>query len=399
MSTSQGLDTSLIHFTKDTEGKLRAHVLAKRTYRLLDGRVPEVAPEQLAIVREPLYEDGNEDNPVAWEPDFYACPRTGTDVVVLGSAFCREGPRRELDVSVSVDLGGVKRSAPERVTRRVRVFGDRKVDWYEGSVHFTDPEPFERMPLTFRRAYGGHDRAADEEHPDDFASWLAKAGDLPMEDISPYEYPRNPAGKGYVVFPDRRALDGLELPNLEMPGALLTPENLVLGAAARWPFAPRPAGFGFTDQSWFPRNAFLGLSPSFEGELQEIPEVREGYLPPELLEGDITDHLGSPQNLRFFHAAAPWLVFPDFDGDETLRIANMHPSLPELVVPMPRERPLLLLEPHTGGAAELAPALRTVVVRPDEEQLVLIWVGTLPVDRPPTEAQYRKMRHAVKWRS
>ena len=100
----------------------------------------------------------------------------------------------------------------------------------------------------------------------------------------------------------------------------------------------------------------------------------------------------------FFHGAAPWLVFPEFTGDEVIRVRNMHPSLAELAVPIPKERPHMLLEPHTGGPAELEPVLRTVVLRPEAEELVLVWVGTLPVDRPPTEAQYKKMRHAVRWR-
>jgi hypothetical protein len=364
---------------------------------LPEGRAPEVAPEQLAVVREPVFES-DEDSPVVWDADFAGCGRTGTDVIVQGSAISRDGPRRELEVSVSVHLGTDKRGDAEKLVRRIRVFGDRKVHWYEGAVFFTEATPFEKMPITYTRAYGGKDHGANERRPNQFARGLANLADRPVEDFSPYEYPRNNLGRGYVVFPDREALDGLLLPNLEWAGDLLTPERLALGNAKRWPTAPRPACFDFTHQDFFPRTAFLGLTPDFEGKPEDVAEVREGYLPASLLRVDFFEHVGSPDAARFFHGAAPWLVFPDFDGDEIIRVKNMHPTLAEQVIPMPAERPHILLEPHTGGTSELEPALRTIVLRPDKEELILLWVGTLAVDRPPTEAQYNKMRHAVRWR-
>jgi hypothetical protein len=76
----------------------------------------------------------------------------------------------------------------------------------------------------------------------------------------------------------------------------------------------------------------------------------------------------------------------------------MHPKRPVLEVPLPAERPQMILEVYGGAPKELAPALRTVVIRPDQELLVCVWVGTMPVDRPPTEAQLQKTRHAVRWR-
>lgn len=395
--TTSDIVTSFIHFTKNPQGQGFLHVVAKRTYHLADGRTPEVAPQQIAVVRDTVFES-DEDSPVVWEPDFVGCGRTGTDVIVQGSAICRDGPRTEIEVSVSVEMGKDKRGDAEKYVRRMRVFGDRKVSWYQGSIFFTGPEPFEKMPITYTRAYGGKDHSANKRHPNAFAKGIANLADRPEEDFSPYEYPRNNLGQGYVIFPDREALDGLTLPNLEWVGDELTPERLVLGHHKRWPWAPRPACFDFTHQDYFPRTAFLGLTPEFDGEAADVPEVREGYLPASLLRVDFFEHLGSPEAARFFHGAPANLVFPHFDGDEVIRIKNMHPTLPEIIAPTPTERPQMLLEPHTGGAHELVPALRTVVVRPDKEEMILIWVGTLAVDRPPTEAQYKKMRHAVRWR-
>ncbi len=399
MTTDKDAVTSAIHFTKDVTGQLRAHVLAKRTYTLPQGRPAEVANQQLAIVREMLYEGEDEETPVAWEPDFFACAREGTDVIIQGHAICRDGPKRELEVSASIEMGKDKRGDTEKYIRRIRVFGDRRVYWYNGSIFFTEPEPFEKMPISYTRAYGGKDRHADIAQPDDYAAWVSKSTDEPIEDYSPYMYPRNSMGRGYVVFPNREALDGLALPNLEMPTNLLSPQNLVLGSAQRWPSAPRPACFNFTHQDWFPRSAYVGIVHEFEGAPETIPEVREGSLPGSLVSGDFFDNLGSPESPGFLHGAPPWLIFPDFDGDEVIRVRNMHPTLAELVVPMPAERPQMLIEPFTGGGpTELQPALRTVVLRPENEELIVVWVGTLVVDRPPTEAQYKKMRHVVRWR-
>ncbi|WP_437296012.1 hypothetical protein [Sorangium sp. So ce426] len=57
----------------------------------------------------------------------------------------------------------------------------------------------------------------------------------------------------------------------------------------------------------------------------------------------------------------------------------------------------MILELFGGAPRELAPGLRTVILRPDRELLVCVWVGTMPVDRPPTEMQLEKTRHAVRW--
>jgi hypothetical protein len=42
--------------------------------------------------------------------------------------------------------------------KRVMVFGRRYAEWgSDGSIRFTQPEPFEQMPLLYQNAYGGFD--------------------------------------------------------------------------------------------------------------------------------------------------------------------------------------------------------------------------------------------------
>ena len=390
--------TSIVHFTKDPSQQRYVHVLAKRTYRLRPGEALEPAPDQLAIVLEPVYYEGDEANPPEWEPDLYACPRGGTDVVVQGTAYCPGGPRRELDVSVAVQLAGMTRESAARAARRVRVYGDRSVRWFAGTLSFTDPEPFSTMPLSYLLAYGGHDHVADLEHPSEHAVWMAKAAGEPVFNHSPYGYARNPVGKGYVVFPSPKALEGLALPNLELASDLLTPDRLVVGNEERWHLAPRPAGFDWHGEDWFSRMAFLGMSPEFEGAPGDFAEVREGLIPSVLLEDGLLEGLGSSHAPGFFRAASPWLRLTEFTGGELIHLTHMHPTIAELEVPMPKERPQMVLELDGGAPRELKAALRTVVIRPDRGELVYVWAGTMPVDGPRTEAQLAKTRHAVRWK-
>jgi hypothetical protein len=389
--------TSLVHFTKDPAQQSYAHVVAKRTYRLRPGEAPEPAPEQRAIVTEPVYYDGDEANPPAWEPDFHACARGGTDVVVQGTAYCPDGPRRELDVSVAVQLAGTTRELALKAARRIRVYGDRRVRSFMGTIAFTDPEPFATMPLDYRRAYGGHDHTADVERPSDYSAWMARSAGEPIFKHSPHGYTRNPVGKGYVVFPSEKALEGLALPNLEMADDLLTPDRLVVGNAERWHLAPRPAGFDWHGEDWFSRTAFLGVFPEFEGAPGDVPEVGEGLIPAALLAEGLFEGLGSSHAPGFFRAASPWLRLPEFTGGERIHLTHLHPTIAALEVALPKEPPQMVLELHGGAANELKAALRTVVIRPDSSELICLWVGSMPAGLPPTEEQFKKTRHAVRW--
>lgn len=115
--------------------------------------------------------------------------------------------------------------------RVIRVVGDR-VFTGVASPWCTDPVPFERMPLTPERAFGGT-----------FAPHGATDA-------------RNPAGVGYAPSDvrDLRPLRGLALPNLEDPAAWLQqpgdapPPVIVSPVGASW--APRAARAGTYDDAW-----------------------------------------------------------------------------------------------------------------------------------------------------
>ena len=60
--------------------------------------------------------------------------------------------------------------------------------------------------------------------------------------------------------------------------------------------------------------------------------------------------------------------------------------------------PQMVLQPPRRSPREIEPALRTVVVRPDREELETLWVGSVPLERQPTDAELEMVRHAVSWK-
>ncbi len=121
------------------------------------------------------------------------------DVLLTGHAYAtRPGQRRGL---VTLSMGRGERA----LERRVAVLGERR---WEGSAP-SEPQPFDRVPLTWQRAFGGPEHPAnpmgvghgDERLPslEDPAAPLARRGDSPP--------PANVAPMG-MAWPARRSLLG-----------------------------------------------------------------------------------------------------------------------------------------------------------------------------------------------
>lgn len=387
---------SRIHFTRDVAQSSFAHVIAKRTYRIGKDTIPPAA-EQLALVSEVLfYEDGSTRS----EPEVYLGASDGTDVVIQGSAFAAHGPVARLEVSAAVQLASRTAEEAEATARRVLVIGDRRAKAHGGAaVAFTDPVVFESMPLTYARAYGGHDAVADRTHPEELTVELSEEAGESTEAYGMNTYPRNRTGRGYVIYPDDEAIERALLPNVERPGDLLTPERMIIGTDQEWPRAPIPAGFDYLGQENFPRSAFMGLCAEHDVAALDFEEVESGYLPGSLTSGTLVEKLGNPHSLRFFRGASPWLQLPEFTGGEVIHLTHMHPTRPRLSIPVPREAPEMFLEVFGTSRVELTPKPRRIVIEPDKERMTVVWVGTRPIDRVPSAVYIERSRHAVRWPS
>ncbi len=170
------------------EGSLHVTIVVKATFGLVpDGPARMIAPEE--IVPRDRHYDKNPVNSVeaAGEVAPYL-PRAG--VVLVGHAYAPGGVRVP---AVSARLSIFR----ERVLldKTVHVFGDR------AAANPGSPQPFQRMPLRYERAFGG---PGIDENP---VGTGALAGSALPNLIHPAE-PRRPAGFGPIgaLFPSRRSL-------------------------------------------------------------------------------------------------------------------------------------------------------------------------------------------------
>ena len=273
------------------------------------------------------------------------------DLIVRGAAHAPRGvPARRIEVLLRAG----------KAVRRVAVFGRRRVSWPGGRPHLEAPEPFLSMPMTWENAYGGVDWRVPTGLADDPFTALRLKTDHPGL------FPRNPLGKGYLVCPD--PVDSMELPNLEDPDDLLTPERLITGRPERWYRQPLPACFEAAHPVVFPRCCFFaqGCQPWFPApEDRSCPEVSRGLLPRNFsrLMADHALELGP--HPRFFQEAAPGLTLPGLLPGVGVEVWGMHPALPSVRFTLPAFPGITLFE--AGVAAPLRPVLHTVLFSPDRE--------------------------------
>lgn len=152
-----------------------------------------------------------------YESDLSAL-KPATDILVRGDAIAPRG-RRASSVDVALRTGSIN--------KRLRVSGDRTWERDVLGLKISDPEPFERMPINYERAYGGWDRSSSDPQ------------DHRLDD-------RNPVGTGFAVRAEN--CEGMRLPNIEHPGELIS----------SWKDRPAPAGFNVVDCAWSPRRQLAG---------------------------------------------------------------------------------------------------------------------------------------------
>lgn len=304
----------------DREGRDTVTVIVKGTFDL-GGRTALVPSEQqIPIAHAEAFHGEPGLSSIKYEAD--GCPRKrGTDVVLVGHAVSIR-PVPSLDVSLS--------AGPIRKT--VRVSGDRV--WFRslGGIAISDPIAFTRMPLVYERAFGGADRAVEDE--------AARPRD-----------PRNPLGVGFTSAAEPERIEGVRLPNLEEP------ESPIAAPQDR----PAIAGFGFIGRDWLPRRAFAGTyDDAWQAE-------RFPFLP-----ADFDD--------RFYNGAHPALVSArPFKGGETVHVTNVTES-GEIGFRLPASPPRVALSIRRT-VTEHVPALDTVLIEPDHRRVVLTWRVTVPCPR------------------
>lgn len=355
-------------------------LLARRTYSFRGG-VCRATGEPSLLVEEPLFDDSGLELLV--EADLF--PRKPfTDVVVRGHAYGYGAATSR--AGIAIDGKG----------HFVDAIGDRDVSLSAGgAVRFGDPAPFDAIPLTWARAYGGRDRLSEERvgfPGEGLFGGAIPEGAATLDDSSPFAFPRNPVGTGYILFTDAEALDGLRLPNLELPGDRLTPERLAAGSPELWTRQPRPAGFGWVNYDWFPRDAFFGIHAG-HAEDARFAEVDEDGLDPSLLDMTV---MSGEKAARFTCGAPLGLQFAPLRGGETVELRGLLPEAPEASFRLPKA-PRMKVDGRKGKLKDAAPRLQTVIVEPDEFRLTVVWSGAAPALRQYSPVELPEMPYELRW--
>lgn len=352
-----------------------------------------VAEDQTPLLHEPV-EDPDDFELILADAEVWL-DKLYTDVVVCGHAWNHPGgPHWLCEVAVG-------RFPPKQVLAQ----GDRScsID-HAGRLVFSPPGRADKIPLSYRYAYGGCDERAEREGSFEFA---VAADRIPDEDreralasASPWRYPRNRGGRGYLVEKDPESIETLSLPNLEDPRDLLTPERLIVNDPWHWPLQPLPASLDWLEHGAFPRLGWFGETPDWDVEeignrMSTFPELRFGYADQRLFETGVP--LREKFDRQALNGASLGLRFRYLRGDEQIHLTNLHPKHARWTVQLPPERPRLAVDDRSGGLTELTPYVSIVQLEPDASRLSLVWAGHAEAKRPYTEEELQRMPFLAEW--
>ena len=331
----------LLFFT-DEEGRYLLVPVVLATYAIAEGQGLVLADEQPGpSLAGELWGKDAQISSYRIEPT-YAFIKPATDVVLVGHAQAVGQRVAELDVLFRVGPVG----------KALHVTGDRVWVKSAGAVGATRALPFDRIPLSYERAFGGWDRS----HADPTRHTLE---------------PRNPVGVSFRAAWGHFE-EGMKLPNLEDPG-----ERLV-----RFGQAVTPVGVGFLSPDWQPR---AGRAGTYD---EAWSKERMPLLPKDF-------------DRRFFNAASPGLIAPGYlVGDEPVLVegASAHGRLSFRLpgIPTPRCRVQL-----ARGAADAPVELRldTVIVNTDADRVQLMYRGHLGLRDGPHDVRTVAVENAVQMRA
>jgi len=381
--SSADLPVSIQVSGRSPNGDFILSVLAKRTYCMVDNHW-HVDEEQ-----EPLFGDpvANAEHPALMErdTDLHAY-KERTDVILKGHAYGRGRPSLTAGVRV----------ADHRMM--IHVSGDRIVERSAADrLRFSPPEPIEKVPLCYSHAYGGVDTLSEKKYGNPFLELADpyRGDGIDLAAASPFRYPRNAGGKGYLMEFDAATFEPIPLPNLEDPTQLLTPETLTYGDIDQWPKMPLPAATDWLDYGAFPRSALLGFVPLFDPALTTVREIEANFVPAEIWQEDFRGN-ASTYILGLNGASLP-LQLPHLKGGEEIQLQGIHPEFEQWRFNLPNDVPTLRTDGRQGKLNETQSLIHTIVLNSDLQRLTILWRGSARALRPYMPEELDRMPFEVVW--
>ncbi len=289
-------------FLSDRDGKIIWVVIVKGTYLIDNKGELKLSQNQEDIYRAPVYTNSPDSSSMLYDTDFVPA-KPATDIILNGYAH---SPGRKMvnETDVTLKIGQIEKT--------LHIIGDCYWEWDTENPVITEPEPFERIQLSYERAFGGENE------------------------------PRNPVGCGYIKG-NKMGKKG-KMPNIFSANATFSElmENQV------------PVGFGAIAPSWSPRRELAGtLDENWK---------RERY---PLMPYDFND--------AFYLCAPEDQVFKGYlKGGEKVELYNLTPegllafTLPEVSIRMVT---------HFYGfeSIEHKPVINTVILEPEVSRLMIVW--------------------------
>lgn len=308
-----------IYPIQDKEGNDLLLILFKATYSLKSGQ-PQKAEKQEPVEPADLYYGEPGKSSLKYSSDI-SFDKKASDIALKGEALAPFEGARESTLYFKVG----------EVEKRIAVFGDRH--WILAPIGhmISKPEPFDKIPLVYERAFGGFDKSHEKEkHHQAFES--------------------NPLGVGFRAKKSNLETDGFPLPNFE------DLDDLIVSLKDK----PKVAGLGFISPNWQPR---LKKSGTFD---QNWMENRMPLLPKDF-------------DPAFFNSAHPDLIYPGFlKGNEEVILSGFSPE--PFKFNLPYDLPFCQLE-IGGEKQEIELKTDKLFIDTKEELLILLFSASLSSDQ------------------
>lgn len=299
-------------------------VVVKGTFILpLGGQQPKLAEEQAPLVEADIFSGEPGFSAPVYEVD-YAPYKPRCDVMLHGNAYAPNDAFVKR-LTVSLQVGSWRKS--------FSVVGDR--EWvYSALIGIgpNAPQPFQVMPITYERAFGG----TDDRHP---------------ESNKHDAYLPNPIGRGYHYLLSREYVDNAPLPNTE-----------ALNQAIRKPNGRyQPMAFGPIGRNWAPRYQLAGTYD------QHWLDHVFPFLP-----ADFQD--------AYYQCAPEDQQMDYLKGGETVKLIHLTPQ-GETQFQLPTvDVPVTFFLKH-GDSQQVQAVADTLILEPEAERLMITWRTHLPLKK------------------